>query len=217
MGDFFPGAARLVMGYDKRIDLILLGDCGVGKTSILLRIARKQFIEEFEDIDQEQRELTVKDKKIVINMTDTAGQENFRTLTSSFYRNATAMIFVYDITDRETFESIEGHYRDATRYAQKAPSFLLGNKVDQDKSRTVATDEAQQLAQSLGFPYAEVSAKSGHGIEEALSSFADIILERLNEAAAEEEETDVHSSPSLRESSSGGAWKSIKRMFSKKK
>ena len=53
------------------------------------------------------------------------------------------MIFVYDITDRETFESVEGHYRDATRYAQKAPSFLLGNKSDLEKTRTVATDEAQ--------------------------------------------------------------------------
>ena len=69
--------------------------------------------------------------------TDTAGQERFRTLTSSYYRNADAIIIVYDITDQESFTDVEGHITEGTRYSQRSEKFLVGNKVDLTNERVV--------------------------------------------------------------------------------
>ena len=110
--------------------------------------------------------------------TDTAGQERFRTLTSSFYRNAKVIIFVYDITDRETFDNVEGHHIDSARYAKQSANFLVANKTDREKDRKVSKEEGESLANKLGVAFCEASAKDGTGIEELLRHVVDHYLKQ---------------------------------------
>merc|ERR1712137_1138663 len=135
--------------YDEKFNVILLGDIDVGKTSLLLRFSEQKFVEDFEDIEQKQRDLTIDGKVCRIVLTDTAGQEKFRTLTSSFFRNASAMIFVYDITNEESFKNVEGHFQDGSRYTKQALRFLVGNKADLIKKRVITESQGQELAESF--------------------------------------------------------------------
>jgi len=106
---------------DYRFKLILLGNIDVGKTSLIIRFADNTFSEEINgEIDQKSRDLKIDGKTVRLIITDTAGQERFRTLTSSYYRNADAIIVVYDITDQESFTDVEGHITEGTRYSQRS-------------------------------------------------------------------------------------------------
>jgi small GTP-binding protein len=82
----------------------------------------------------------------VVTQTDTGGQERFRTLTSSFYRHAHAVIFVYDITNRSSFEEIFGYIEEGNRYSERAEKILVANKCDLEQSRTVSTKEGEVRA-----------------------------------------------------------------------
>ena len=77
---------------------------------------------------------------------DTAGQERFRTITSGYYRGADAIIIVYDLTDRETFENVNMWYEEMSKAInQKVVCVLVGNKLDMDSRRAVSTGEGRSL------------------------------------------------------------------------
>jgi len=126
-------------------------------------------------------ELSVIGNRVVLShvQTDTAGQERFRTLTSSFYRNAKAIVFVYDITDRESFVNIEGHHADSTRYAKQSQNYLFANKQDLGKNAVVSREEGKELASKLGLSFHETSAVSGEGIDDALQQTVTNFLSRF--------------------------------------
>lgn len=89
------------------------------------------------------------------------------------------MIFVYDITNEESFKNVEGHFQDGSRYTKQALRFLVGNKADLIKKRVITESQGQELADSLGVPFTEVSAKSGQEVEETFTGIATMLLERL--------------------------------------
>lgn len=103
--------------------------------------------------------------------TDTAGQERFRTLTSSYYRNADAIIVCYAVDDKTTFENIEGHVTEATRYSTRSEKFLVANKQDVD-DHVVSDEEGAELAAKLHVSFHKTSAKSGDGVEDLFMQVA---------------------------------------------
>ncbi|MCQ2818706.1 MAG: GTP-binding protein [archaeon] len=112
------------------------------------------------------KEETINGRNIRVKIWDTAGQEQYKSLTKNFYRNSDGVIIVYDISDKSTFEKVQEwvqsieDYTSAERPLQK---ILVGNKVD--LPRQVSTDEGQKLALSKNMPFFEVSAKENIGIE----------------------------------------------------
>mmetsp|Transcript_9869 Transcript_9869/g.12175 ORF Transcript_9869/g.12175 Transcript_9869/m.12175 type:complete len:191 (-) Transcript_9869:78-650(-) len=168
--------------YDEKFNIILLGDVDVGKTSILLRFSEREFITDFTDVEQKYRDLEIDHKKCRIYLTDTAGQERFRTLTSSFFRNSHAMIFVYDITKNDSFETITGHFEDGSRYTKNAKKYLVGNKTDLLKKRVVTEKQGRELAEKLGVTFFETSAKSGEYVEELFNEIARDLLQACADA-----------------------------------
>mmetsp|Transcript_117890 Transcript_117890/g.176102 ORF Transcript_117890/g.176102 Transcript_117890/m.176102 type:complete len:196 (-) Transcript_117890:63-650(-) len=167
--------------YDEKFNIILLGDVKVGKTSLLLRFSEQEFITDFSDIDQKHRDVVLEGIKCRLILTDTAGQELFRTLTSSFFRNAHAMIFVYDITQQETFDNITGHFEDGSRYAKQALRFVVGNKTDLIKERVVTEKKGRELAEKLNVPFTETSAKSGEGVEDMFINITKLLLAKADD------------------------------------
>lgn len=102
-----------------------------------------------------------------------AGQERFRTITVSYFKGAHAILLVYDITDRDTFENIRNWVSEIKEYADSKVSLLLvGNKCDNEDDRKVSFDEGKQLAASIGTNFFEVSAKTDVQVREAFEDIA---------------------------------------------
>ncbi|KAJ9564910.1 hypothetical protein OSB04_000876 [Centaurea solstitialis] len=140
--------------FDYLFKLLLIGDSGVGKSSLLLRFTT----DSFEDlsptigVDFKVKFVTVSGKKLKLAIWDTAGQERFRTLTSSYYRGAQGVIMVYDVTRRETFTNLSDIWAkeiDMHSTNQDCIKMLVGNKVDKESDRVVTKKEGIEFARDM--------------------------------------------------------------------
>jgi Ras-related protein Rab-1A len=121
--------------YDALFKLLLIGDSGVGKSCLLLRYADQTYTASYIStigVDFKIRTIEYKGKTIKLQIWDTAGQERFRTITSSYYRGAHGIFVVYDVTNADSFSSIQKQWQnDIQRYATPhVPIVLVGNKTD---------------------------------------------------------------------------------------
>jgi Ras-related protein Rab-1A len=153
--------------YDYLFKLLLIGDSGVGKSSILLRFTDDIYSEAFIStigVDFKIKTIEVDGKIIKLQIWDTAGQERFRTITSSYYRGAHGIIIVFDLTDIESFDNITQWLFEINRYSYKEVcKILVGNKSDLMDRRMV--HGGQDYAESLNIPYVETSAKTADNID----------------------------------------------------
>jgi len=161
---------------EYRFKIILLGNIDVGKTSLILRFTDATFSEEVAgEIDQKFKDLQINGKTVRLTIADTAGQERFRTLTSSFYRSADGTIVVYDVAETESFNDVEGHCNEANRYAGRSIKFLVANKTDLQAE--VPQDDAKKLAEKLGIKFFETSAKTGENVQLLFETVARTLVE----------------------------------------
>ena len=129
--------------YDHLVKILLVGDSGVGKSSLLARFISDSFDEQSPTVgvDFKLKHVDVDGTRLKLTVWDTAGQERFRTLTSSYYRGAHGVVFVYDVTSRESFENARETWRkEVEMYGTIANSvkIVIGNKIDREDERTVA-------------------------------------------------------------------------------
>ena len=104
---------------------------------------------------------------------DTAGQERFRTITSSYYRGAHGIIVVYDVTEVESFNNVRVWLSEIDRYAcENVNKLLVGNKCDLTTRRQVDYEVAKQYADKTGIPFIETSAKQSTNVEKAFLAMA---------------------------------------------
>ncbi|KAM3936457.1 ras-related protein Rab-39B-like [Leptodactylus fuscus] len=186
----------MACSWDFQFRVLLLGDSGVGKTSLLRRYTEEQFTEATGPtvgVDFcsriEEPEAGV---KVRLQFWDTAGQERYRAVTRSYYRNAACVILLFDLTAHKTFESVQNWYQEVTERAQPYPLLflLLGTKSDMRGQRSVPREEAQSLADSLRAPYLETSARTGSNVSAALSL---LCRELLRAARQEKQAADLYS------------------------
>ena len=119
--------------------MLLIGNSGVGKSSLLVRFAEDIFTDNFMPtigVDFKIKTVDVDSKQIKLQIWDTAGQERFKTITSSYYKGAHGIIVVYDITDRESFSNIQTWMAEVEKHASDNISrILVGNKCDLEGQR----------------------------------------------------------------------------------
>jgi len=169
--------------FDFLFKVLLVGDSGVGKSSLLLRFTTDEFDESTTPtigVDFRLKFITVQDQRVKLTIWDTAGQERFRTLTSSYYRGAQAIIFAYDVSRRETFDSIgEIWMKEVEMYStvSGAVKAIIGNKMDLESNREVSRAEGQQLAKKFGCLFVETSAKANVAVGQAFEELVQKILE----------------------------------------
>ncbi|KAF8554316.1 ras-domain-containing protein [Imleria badia] len=162
--------------YDFLIKLVLTGDSGVGKSSLLHRFCDDAWTSSITatiGVDFKVRIIEVDGKRIKLQIWDTSGRERFRTLTAAYYRGAMGILLVYDVTDEQSFSNIRMWHADIEQHAPEGVNkYLIGNKSDWTDKRVVTVDRGRELANELGIKFMETSAKVNDGIEEAFTTFA---------------------------------------------
>ena len=125
--------------------------------------------------------ISINDKKIKIQIWDTAGQENFQAITRSYYKGAVGALVVYDITRRESFEHISNWLREVKDHGSKdVVVILVGNKSDLADKRAVTLEEGEELAKKNGLMFLETSAKTNYNVSEVFYKGAEKILENCD-------------------------------------
>merc|ERR1712232_1046996 len=176
-----PLAIMAESSHDHLFKLLIIGDSGVGKSSILLRFCDDEFNDKQAStigVDFKTKYMQVKGKKIKLAMWDTAGQERFRTLTASYYRGAQGVILVYDTTDRNTFEHVKYWQDEVRKYSTNPDAILMlvSNKVDLP-AQQVTRQEGEEFAFANSMMFIETSAKTRQGIKQAFEEVVFKILE----------------------------------------
>ncbi|KAJ4919516.1 hypothetical protein JOQ06_025955 [Pogonophryne albipinna] len=172
--------------YDYVFKLVMIGDCCVGKSCLLLRFADDMYTESYKctiGVDFKIRTIELDGKTIKLQIWDTAGQERFRTLTSSYYRGAHGIIVVYDVTDQESFNNVKQWLQEIDRHAsENVNKLLVGNKCDLTK-KVVDYTTAKEFAENVGIPFLETSAKSATNVDQAFMTMAAEIKKRMGPGA----------------------------------
>jgi small GTP-binding protein len=149
------------------LKVVFLGDTGTGKTSLITRFVDSTFTGELESTVGgwgRPVRFTYRDKPVDLIVWDTAGQEKYRGLTPMYYRNAVAAVVVFDVTNRHSFDQVQGWINELQTTAGQIIIVICANKIDLSAERTIGESEAEAFADTAGTPYCEASAKSGYGI-----------------------------------------------------
>jgi len=191
----FSSHSSNVRAHKKKHDIlakiILLGESTVGKSCLTNRYVLNDF--DFNSIATVGMDIRIKnidmDGKVVkLQVWDTAGQERYRGITKAFHRGANGVMFIYDITNRQSFQRLQSWISDfekSTTSIDPTPMVVVGNKADMDELRAVEKSTAQEWCDFMGIPYMETSALTGEGVEEAFFAIAkDAALHASKRAAS---------------------------------
>ena len=171
--------------YDYLFKIMIIGDSGVGKSSLLTRFADNDFKSDYLStigVDFKIRTTSLGDtnKVIKLQIWDTAGQERFRSITSTYYRGAHGIILVYDVTSRKSFNNLQTWLNEIRQYAQPdVPCLLVGNKTDLKTRREVEPEEGKAFADSSNMVFIETSAKTSRNVDDSFQMMAMAIRDNL--------------------------------------
>ena len=169
--------------YNYLFKYIIIGDPSVGKSNLLMKFAHNKFTDEYQatiGVEFGAKNITFNNQIYRIQIWDTAGQENFRSITRAYYKNSVCAMVVYDITNRDSFEHIQNWIQDVKDQSPKTVLIVLvGNKIDLEENRAVSYDEGSEFATKNGLIFEETSAKTGQGIEEIFMKSAKEISKQM--------------------------------------
>ena len=171
--------------YNYLLKYIIIGESSVGKSNLLMKFANNKFTEDYQatiGVEFGAKNITIDDQIFRIQLWDTAGQENFRSITRAYYKNSVCAMLVYDITNRSSFENLQDWLKDIISQSPKTVLIiLLGNKIDLKEKREVEYEEGEQFAQKNGLIFMETSAKTGEGVEEIFKKSVQEIKTKISE------------------------------------
>ncbi|KAK4613314.1 hypothetical protein CLAFUW4_09562 [Fulvia fulva] len=187
--------------------LVVLGDGGVGKTALTIQLCLNHFVETYDPTieDSYRKQVQIDGQSCMLEVLDTAGQEEYTALRDQWIRDGEGFILVYSISSRSSFTRIQKFHHQIQRVKESAaagsptypgsplsqtmgnqgygpaPIMLVGNKCDRVTEREVSTQEGQALAKSLGCEFVEASAKNCVNVEKA---FYDVVRQLRRQRAS---------------------------------
>lgn len=165
--------------YDYLFKLLIIGDSGVGKSSLLLRFADDVFTGNFITtigVDFKIRTVEIEGEKVKLQIWDTAGQERFRTITSTYYRGTHGVIVVYDVCSGESFANVKRWLHEIDQNCDNVNRILVGNKCDDPENKVVLTEDAHRFADQMGIQLFETSAKDNINVEQMFNAITKLVL-----------------------------------------
>ena len=167
--------------------VVLIGESGVGKTCIIAQFINKTFDQNVVSSLTSQyirKNIELPEgKSILMDIWDTAGQEKHRALAKIFYKNSKAVLLVYDITNKKSFEEIKNYWYEQVKESSDKDTILalVGNKNDLINKKDVSEEDAEEFAKSIGAIFALTTATNYNSINVLFESIAKKILESTND------------------------------------
>ena len=164
--------------------LIVVGETNVGKTSLIKQYIDNIFSEEkiaTVGYDTITKEIAIEDRKIKLNIWDTCGQEQYRTINQMFVKNSKIALLVYDITQKDTFNELKNYwYTYITNSLGKNIIIgIAGNKCDLYEDEQVKTEEGKEYAESIGAIFKETTAKNNEAISQLIELLTKKYIETI--------------------------------------
>lgn len=151
--------------------LVVVGGGGVGKSALTIQLIQNHFIEEYDPTieDSYRKQVTIDGEPCLLDILDTAGQEEYSAMRDQYMRTGQGFLLVYSITSRSSFDEIASFREQILRVKDKdfVPMVIVGNKVDLENERMVSTVEGRDLAKSFNVPFMETSAKTRINVEDS--------------------------------------------------
>ena len=130
-------------------------------------------------VDFKSKQIEIDDKLIKLQIWDTAGHEKFRTITTSYYKSAHAILILYDITEPSSFEHIKNWMVEIDKFGKQGVlRVIVGNKTDLENNRKVSKESAEMLAEHYGVKFFEISAKNNTNIDKLFEDTIKCLLEK---------------------------------------
>jgi Ras-related protein Rab-2A len=172
------------MNFEYIYKYIIIGDSGVGKSCILLQFTQNEFDQNKENtvgVEFGNKIISVDGLSVKLQIWDTAGQEQFKSITRSYYRAVAGALLVYDVTNPESFANVKKWLDEAKQNANpELVVILCGNKIDLPGERKITTDQGKRLAGENQIFFMECSAKSRIKIDELFLTVAGAIKEKVD-------------------------------------
>ncbi|GIX80767.1 hypothetical protein CDAR_481341 [Caerostris darwini] len=168
------------MAAEHKLNIIMLGESGVGKTSLMARFCKNIFRSShtWTSIDHYNKTLIFNDRRIDLQMWDTAGQERFRAIVKEYYRKADGVLLVYDLTNVITFHKLSSWLDELRAVNETASVLIVGNKNDLVDSNAVSRSSVQTYAREEGVEFSETSAKNNENVDKIFQKLVLTVLER---------------------------------------
>ena len=196
-----------IPNYDPVLKIILVGEMGVGKTTLLTQFSEYKVDPDRTStvqVDFRERSIKVQGNHMKLEIWDTVGHEKHRRLTNNFYRGSQGALIVYDITRRESFDSLKLWLQSLEEVvSEDLPKILIGNKKDLALNRVIDHYEGEEFAKSLGIPFLETSALKLDDVEKAFVMLVNEYLAKPETLAipSSSSQADVRNSIILRKDS----------------
>lgn len=168
-----------------KLKIILIGDSGVGKTSLLSRYMGEEFVANKKctlNAEFKIKSIKIDDSTSAqITIWDTCGQEKFRSMTSQYFKEAHGIILMFDVCDKRSFADLDIWLKEIKAKAEKddVSIILVGNKIDL-KFRNISYEDAKNFANNKDLNYYETSSKEGTNIESPFENITKDIIEKMN-------------------------------------
>ena len=174
-----------MVNFDYLLKYIIIGDAAVGKSNLLLRYVHGQFKPEYQltiGVEFGAKNIQISNKTYRIQIWDTAGQENFRSITRAYYKNSVCALVVYDISSKDSFNNVINWIEDCKNQSPKTIFMVLvGNKCDLNDKRQVSFEEGKEFAEKNDMMFYETSAKDGINVEEIFFNSANEIAKKIEQ------------------------------------
>jgi len=165
--------------------LVVVGDGGVGKSALTIQFFQKMFVEEYDPTIEDSyiQHTDIEGQWCILDVLDTAGQEEFSAMREQYMRTGDGFLIVYSVTDRASYDHVPEFHDLILRVKDETafPALLVANKVDLVHQRVVQEEEGREMANQFGIPYIETSAKDPpQNVDKA---FQDVVrlIRRTNE------------------------------------
>ena len=181
--------------YEMMFKVVLVGDSFVGKTNIMSKYLKNEFHDDSKatvGVEFGSKQFIIEGHTIKAQIWDTAGQERYKAITSAYYKGAKGAFIVYDITRKNSFESVEKWVSDVTAVADKKITVvLIGNKCDLEDQRQVTKEQGEEKSSKLEIAFLETSAFSGENLEKAFEMMMNEIYKKCHEEMLAEGDVDI--------------------------